>query len=181
MVAEIGILIAAYVITRMVDMMVTHSDGRVAAQVLVRIFGSGTILLAVVIGLDLLTRGMEVSESTPYGPWGRPGPADTLQIVAEDLKAYLILWVALTRYGWRGYNSSSRVRGTACGNGPGAVKGCHRTTKSVCGEVRRSHLSTFGVAAIRRRKAQNAGEGLRDQDRVKPPDRPAADMIAVRT
>lgn len=62
MLPDIGLLIAAYVFTRMAALIcrpIEASAGwRKAGQVIVRIFAAVTMLVAIVVGIDLLLRGV---------------------------------------------------------------------------------------------------------------------------
>lgn len=67
MIPEIGVLLAAYIITRMLALLATRVDAGhwllVAAQIIVRVAAVGTILVAVFVAIDLLfsaARGVQL-------------------------------------------------------------------------------------------------------------------------
>lgn len=65
MVAEIGILIAAYVITRMAEMLLPDHRENIGAWIVLAILGLVTIAVALLVGFDLLMRGADAAGTVP--------------------------------------------------------------------------------------------------------------------
>jgi hypothetical protein len=66
MIPEIGLLIAAYVFTRMVDMLYPpRARGSAAAQIVLGVCASVTMILAVLVSVDLIRASTTLTDLFP--------------------------------------------------------------------------------------------------------------------
>jgi hypothetical protein len=71
MIPDIGLMVAAYIVTRMVRILASQSETRVA-----QVFAVVTILVAIVVSIDLI-RGSSTLSAPPFGtkaPASNPAP-----------------------------------------------------------------------------------------------------------